>query len=127
LTDDQVKVVDEADLVLEEGRKLLAVTASRGRGKSASVGLALSALIGETKYPISVVVTSPSYWSGREVMRFSEVGLRALGRRYKKVESKEGKLMALEVGESRIRWLPPDLSRDADGDFIVVDEAQPWE
>jgi Predicted P-loop ATPase fused to an acetyltransferase len=123
LTDDQVKVVDEADLVLEEGRKLLAVTASRGRGKSASVGLALSALIGETKYPISVVVTSPSYWSGREVMRFSEVGLRALGRRYKKVESKEGKLMALEVGESRIRWLPPDLSRDADGDFIVVDEA----
>jgi len=49
--------------------------------------------------------------------------LRALGRRYKKVESKEGKLMALEVGESRIRWLPPDLSIDADGDFIVVDEA----
>ncbi|MEM1860056.1 MAG: tRNA(Met) cytidine acetyltransferase TmcA domain-containing protein, partial [Metallosphaera sp.] len=122
-TDDQVKVLDEIDFLLEEGKKLLVVTAPRGRGKSASVGLALPLLISQSKYPLSIVVTSPTYWSGAEIMRFSEMSLKALHKRFRKVISRDGKILSLEVGENRIRWLPPDLARDQHGDILVVDEA----
>ncbi|BBL46245.1 tRNA(Met) cytidine acetyltransferase TmcA [Metallosphaera sedula] len=122
-TDDQVKVLDEIDFLLEEGKKLLVVTAPRGRGKSASVGLALPLLISQSKYPLSIVVTSPTYWSGAEIMRFSEMSLKALHKRFRKVISRDGKILSLEIGESRIRWLPPELARDQHGDILVVDEA----
>ncbi|QKR00059.1 tRNA(Met) cytidine acetyltransferase [Metallosphaera tengchongensis] len=122
-TDDQVKVLDEVDFLLEEGKKLLAVTAARGRGKSASVGLSLSLLLSLSKYPVVIAVTSPTYWSGKEIMSFAEAGLRQLKKKFRAVRSKDGKLMALEAGESRIRWLPPELARDSHGDIIVIDEA----
>ncbi|MCG3108915.1 tRNA(Met) cytidine acetyltransferase TmcA [Metallosphaera sp. J1] len=122
-TDDQVKVLDEIDFLLEDGKKLLVVTAPRGRGKSASVGLALPLLISQSRYPLSITVTSPTYWSGAEVMRFSELSLKALGKKFRRVISRDGKVLSLETGESRIRWLPPDLAKDQHGDILVVDEA----
>ncbi|WP_252896609.1 GNAT family N-acetyltransferase [Metallosphaera hakonensis] len=87
------------------------------------MGLSLPLLIELSRFPLTVVVTSPTYWSGAEIMKFSELSLNALGKRYRRVTSKDGKILSLEVGDSRIRWLPPELARDYHGDLIIVDEA----
>ncbi|MEM3946636.1 MAG: GNAT family N-acetyltransferase [Metallosphaera sp.] len=123
VTDDQVKVLDEIDFILEEGKRLFIVTAPRGRGKSASVGLSLPVIISLSKYPLSIVVTSLNYWSGAEIMKFAEMALRAMKKRFRRNVSRDGKILSLEIGESWIRWLPPDLAKDYHGNIIVMDEA----
>ncbi|AEE93424.1 ATPase of unknown function [Acidianus hospitalis W1] len=124
LTDDQVKLIREFDFVLEKGKRILIVTAPRGRGKSAGVGLALSFYVKRTlSKPTNVIITSPSYYSSQAIIQFLEEGLRALKIRYKKKISKEGKIMKISAGEVNIKWTSPDLAKDENGDLIIVDEA----
>ncbi len=124
LTDDQVKLIREFDFVLEEGKRILIVTAPRGRGKSAGVGLALSFYVKRTlSRPTNVVITSPSYYSSQAILQFLEKGLKALKIKFKEKISKEGKIMKVTAGEVNIKWTSPDLAKDESGDLIIVDEA----
>ncbi|BDC19012.1 GNAT family N-acetyltransferase [Acidianus sp. HS-5] len=124
LTDDQVKLIREFDFVLEKGKRILVVTAPRGRGKSAGVGLALSFYVKRTlSRPTSIVITSPSYYSSQAIIQFLEEGLKALKIKYREKISKEGKIMKITAGEVNIKWTSPDLAKDENGDLIIVDEA----
>ncbi|ARM75698.1 tRNA(Met) cytidine acetyltransferase TmcA [Acidianus manzaensis] len=123
-SNDQIKLIHEADFILEKGKRVFIVTASRGRGKSAGVGLALAYLIKKMKNnPTNIILTSPSYYSATSIIDFLLLGLKRLNIKYKTKISKEGKIMKISAEEVNIRWTAPDLAKDADGDLIVVDEA----
>ncbi|MBW9141535.1 MAG: GNAT family N-acetyltransferase [Candidatus Aramenus sp.] len=124
LTDDQAKVLEEFDFVEEGGKRVFSVVAPRGRGKSFAVGLALSwFMVKKQDEGTSIVLTSPSYYSSSEVINAVLRGAKAFNVKVKLNESREGKIMSLRIGNSRIRWLAPDLAKDEDGDLIVIDEA----
>ncbi|MBB5254551.1 tRNA(Met) cytidine acetyltransferase TmcA [Sulfurisphaera ohwakuensis] len=125
LSEDQNKALEESLFILHDDRKrILAVTAPRGRGKSAAIGLFLSYVISlKHKEPTVIVITSPSYYSSSEIFRFLITGLKSLGIKYTVTRSRDGKIMRISAGEVIVRWLAPDLAKDYDGYLIVVDEA----
>ncbi|AWR97055.1 GNAT family N-acetyltransferase [Acidianus sulfidivorans JP7] len=123
-SNDQIKLIEEFDFVLEKGKRIFIVIAPRGRGKSAGVGLALAYLTKRLlNKPTNIILTSPSYYSAISIIDFLTKGLSHLNIRYKEKISKEGKIMKISAGDVNIRWTSPDLAKDADGDLIVVDEA----
>ncbi|AGE70101.1 tRNA(Met) cytidine acetyltransferase [Sulfolobus acidocaldarius] len=122
LTDDQAKVLDESLFILEDGRRVLTITAPRGRGKSSSIGLFLSHL-STLNISLDIIITSPSYYSSIEIISFLIKGLDQLGKRYSITRSRDGKVMGIMSGALRVKWLAPDVAKDYQGDIIVVDEA----
>ncbi|QGA54818.1 GNAT family N-acetyltransferase [Sulfolobus sp. E5-1-F] len=122
LSSDQNKVLEESLFLINPGKKVLVVTAARGRGKSASIGLFLSYLMSEERFT-NILVTSPTYYSSQEILNFVIKGLQALNVKYKLSTSKDGKIMKITAGDSRVKWVSPDLARNEEGDLIVVDEA----
>jgi len=59
LSSDQNKVLEESLFITSPGKRVLVVTAARGRGKSASIGLFLSYLMTEEKFG-NILVTFPN-------------------------------------------------------------------
>ncbi|EZQ03197.1 tRNA(Met) cytidine acetyltransferase [Candidatus Acidianus copahuensis] len=124
VSNDQVKLIEEfSNFFNLRGKRIFSVTAPRGRGKSAGVGLALAEFIKKRRDPITVYITSPSYFSSYSILDFLLKGLDALGIRYRRVISKEGKIMKVTAGEAIVRWTSPDLAKDANADMLIVDEA----
>jgi tRNA(Met) cytidine acetyltransferase len=120
-SDDQLKALKELDFVLESGKRILALTAPRGRGKSAVVGLFLSKIMEKGGY--SITITSPSYNSSSEIFNFLIKGLNFLRIKYRINKSRSGKILSIHTLNSSAKWLAPDLAKDAEGDIIVADEA----
>lgn len=125
VTHDQNKVLEESSFILDDHKKrILVITAARGRGKSASVGLFLAYVtLRNLEKLTNIIITSPSYYSASEIFKFLILGLKALKIKFTKEESKDGKIMKVNAGEVRIRWLAPDLAKDQDGYMIIIDEA----
>ena len=126
LSEDQNKALEESTFILQDDNKkrVLAITAPRGRGKSAVVGLFLSYVVKKKlREPTIIIVTSPSYFSSFEIFKFLIKGLEALGIKHRITKSKDGKIMRVSAGEVVVRWLAPDLAKDYEGYLIVVDEA----
>lgn len=124
LSEDQNKALEESTFILQEKKRVLAITAPRGRGKSAVVGLFLSYVVKRRlREPTVIIVTSPSYFSSFEIFKFLIKGLEALGIKHRVTKSKDGKIMRVSAGEVIVRWLAPDLAKDYEGYLIVVDEA----
>jgi len=61
-----------------EDKRILAITAPRGRDKSSVTGLFLSFLVSEHKFD-NIIVTSPTYLSAQEIFSFLAKGLDTLG------------------------------------------------
>ncbi|BCU69146.1 tRNA(Met) cytidine acetyltransferase TmcA [Stygiolobus caldivivus] len=123
ISEDQNKSLDEMSFITEgKGKRVLAITAPRGRGKSSVVGLFLSFLVKSREYE-SIVITSPTYMSSQEMFKFLVKGLKALKISYKALQSKDGKVMEIHSKGITVKWLAPDLAKDYKGDLIVVDEA----
>ena len=120
---DQNKALEEMRFIMEgEDKRILAITAPRGRGKSSVTGLFLSFLVSERKFD-NIIVTSPTYLSAQEIFSFLAKGLDTLGLRYKLTRSKDGKILSVASKEVIVKWLAPDLAKDYEGDLIIVDEA----
>lgn len=124
-SEDQNKALEESTFILHDDKKrILAITAPRGRGKSAVVGLALSYIIHKrSREPTVIIITSPSYYSSIEIFKFLLKGLKALGLKYHVTTSRDGKIMRVSAGEVVVRWLAPDLAKDYEGYLLVVDES----
>ncbi|BDB97621.1 tRNA(Met) cytidine acetyltransferase TmcA [Saccharolobus caldissimus] len=124
LSSDQNKVLEESLFITGEGKRVVVITAARGRGKSASIGLFLAYLLYKYQEKFNnIIITSPTYYSSQEIFNFLIKGLEALKVKFKKITSRDGKIMKIKVGESRVKWLSPDLAKNEDGDLIIIDEA----
>ena len=114
LTSCQVSAVEAVRKVVTGHRKRpLVLTADRGRGKSAALGLAAASLLAERN--IKIVVTAPSYLASQTVFQHvaAQFGLPFSNQKQ------------LEVGKGSIEFIAPDalLSELPSADVVLVDEA----
>ncbi|PSU33589.1 tRNA(Met) cytidine acetyltransferase TmcA [Photobacterium lutimaris] len=114
LTACQASAVDAIRRVVTGHRKRpLVLTADRGRGKSASLGLAAASLLAERN--IHIVVTAPSFVASQTVFRHAaeQFGVPFSNQKF------------LELGKGSIAFIAPDalLSEKPAADLVMVDEA----
>ncbi len=116
-TDDQLRAVRTIhEMGLERGRRTSIVIASRGRGKSAAVGLGLAALVSE-KRKLRIAVTAPELMGIETLVEFFKRGLEFLGIKY--VERDH----LVKAGKSRLFYIRPEAMPHTRADIKVVDEA----
>ncbi len=92
-------------------KRPLVVTADRGRGKSAGLGISLASLVAQ--HNLSVIVTAPAKASVETLFRFAADTLN------------HPFAYQLDHNNSQIRFVAPDelLRESPDADLVVVDEA----
>ena len=129
LTQDQVEVVRALEWLYEKpGRgkkKVIVVTADRGRGKSCALGIGLVALASElakVKHRVRILVTAPNPSNVQSLMNLALKTAEVLGldpeprRRGGYVIEIQGRKFSLEY------WEPAVIPR-MQGDIVAVDEA----
>jgi tRNA(Met) cytidine acetyltransferase len=129
LTNDQVRVIHAMEWFYEKPpkgkRKVLVVTADRGRGKSCAVGIGLiglARLLSKHKHRVRILVTAPSLSNVQSLMTLAlkaaeEAGLNPRPvRRGGRILEIQGKGFSLEY------WEPAQIPR-LSGDIVAVDEA----
>ena len=95
----------------------LVLTADRGRGKTAALGLAVAAMRHEDRKP-DIIVTSPARESLATFFEFLEKGLRKLKVPY------SYKTPDLLIGKRiKVQYLPPKTAVGRKCDMLIVDEA----
>lgn len=128
LTQDQVNAIKQAEWLIEppkKGRKkLLVITADRGRGKSCAAGIAMAglakALSGER--PFRAVVTSPDLENTQSLMQLAERAFKAEGLDVEPVVDR-GLIAGFRGKGIRIRYVSPDEVPEVDADLVIIDEA----
>ncbi len=129
LTQDQVEVLRLMEWLYEKpGRgkkKVLVITADRGRGKSGALGIGLVALaheLAKVKHRVRILVTAPSPSNVQSLMTLAMRTAEALGldpeerRRGGHVVEIQGRKFSIEY------WEPAVIPR-LQGDIVAVDEA----
>ncbi len=121
LTQDQARVLQ----ILEEAmrgkdRSILVITANRGRGKSALLGLGAALLLhmGARR----ILVTAPGKEEVQVVFEMAERGLTTLGEKVKK-EIESGWILRLKCKKGIIGFTLPYRALSENADVILVDEA----
>ncbi|GAB6148019.1 tRNA(Met) cytidine acetyltransferase TmcA [Stetteria hydrogenophila] len=130
LTNDQVRVIKAMEWFYEKPsrgkKKVLVVTADRGRGKSCAVGIGLIGLakmLGRVKHKVRIVVTAPSLSNVQSLMELALRAAEAAGLSPRPV--KRGGLV-IEIqgkGFSLEYWEPATVPRLQQADIVAVDEA----
>jgi len=124
VTEDQAKAVQLFEKLIYNDIAYV-LTADRGRGKSAAVGLGLAGIIylveqGKLDYKrFSIGVTAPSFSNVETLFEFLKKGLNALGIKYQ--EKAKGKIIKTKKVTVEFR-LPPQLV-ERRYDLVAVDEA----
>ena len=127
ITQDQVNVLNLLDDFYErpERKKVLVLTADRGRGKSSVIGLGLGGLahkIRKAKGRCRIIVTAPSESNVQELMKFAKRALEKLG--YKtEVKEKGGQIISIETKGIEVEYHSPLNSLRKSGEILAVDEA----
>ncbi|MGC9182141.1 tRNA(Met) cytidine acetyltransferase TmcA [Thermogladius sp.] len=127
LTNDQVRVVELMEWFYEKpkGKKVLVVTADRGRGKSCSVAIGsvgLIHLLSKVKPKPRVLVTAPSPGSVQSFFTMAATALDTLGYKYDVVK-KGGDVIELRSSRFSIEYWEPLSVPKIKADLVVVDEA----
>ena len=126
MTPDQNATLEAFRFLVGTGRRVLAVTAARGRGKSAVTGLALAGLLKdrlEREKGFSVAITSPSLLGASQVMEFLTRGLEALGVKFRVRRGANNAISSVRGDNFRFYWEPPETTLEDEADLLVVDEA----
>jgi tRNA(Met) cytidine acetyltransferase len=122
-TNDQIKVLLAMESLAKERKCILVLTANRGRGKSAVLGLGLAGLMDSAKGRLNVVVTAPSLYNVQVLFEFLKRALEELGMEYKEEKDKEGLTRVVQTQKGRVRYEEPYDAAFADARMVVVDEA----
>ncbi|MEM4672984.1 MAG: GNAT family N-acetyltransferase, partial [Sulfolobales archaeon] len=127
LTEDQVKVIKALEELVPKPRKkkMIVITADRGRGKSGAIGIALPPLVEEllkVKNRVRVGVTAISPTNIESLMTLAMRSLEELKIRYKAIE-RGGKIIELRGSNFSIEYWEPSVIPRLDLDIVVVDEA----
>ena len=121
LTQDQVEVLQILEETMrEKGKSVLVITANRGRGKSALLGLGAALLLhmGTRK----VLVTAPGREEVQVVFKMAEKGLTALKEEVKREVNSEW-ISKLTCKKGIIEFTMPYRALYKNADIILVDEA----
>ncbi|MGC9106362.1 MAG: tRNA(Met) cytidine acetyltransferase TmcA [Thermoprotei archaeon] len=125
-TPDQNATLEAFRFMVGTGRRVLALTAARGRGKSAVTGLALAGLIHDRLQEgrsVSVALTSPSALGVSQITEFLTIGLKALGIKFKVQKNANDVTVTVRGDGFRVYWEPPETTLEDEADLLVVDEA----
>lgn len=129
LTQDQVRVIKLLEILYEKPRKgrkkVVIITADRGRGKSCAIGIGavgLILLLSKIKPRVRVLVTAPSSSNVQSLMMLAKQTLDKHGLRYKEFR-RNGYIIELRGEKFSIEyWEPINIPR-LRGDIVIVDEA----
>lgn len=125
LTDDQTKVVHAIDRLSRMSRGSVVVTADRGRGKSAAVGIGLAGYLiykASKKEKYKVYVTAPDPLNTRELFNFVRRVFRDFGVKHN-VRKQGGTIIEINSVLGKISYITPPNSYKVKADLMVVDEA----
>ncbi|MEM3447084.1 MAG: GNAT family N-acetyltransferase [Candidatus Korarchaeum sp.] len=120
-TNDQQRVLRSIIEAFRERKRAFILTANRGRGKSAAIGLALSLIMTRSKVR-SAVVTSPSLEGIQTIFSFLMKGLEAQGVSYEPL-IRDGRVIDLRFKGKNVFYLTPESAAEVDVSLKVVDEA----
>ena len=126
LSQDQVNVVNAIDKLSGMGSGSVIVTADRGRGKSAAVGLGIAGymykIVKPDKPKLRVLITAPEPINAREIFNFISNSFRELGVKY--TRKKEGdNIIEINSVLGQIRYISPAYISRMRADLVVIDEA----
>ncbi|EZQ11087.1 ATPase [Candidatus Acidianus copahuensis] len=125
LSEDESNVIDSIKFLIRGGKRIVTITAARGRGKSSATGLGLAGLIHvnlQEDYPTRVIVTAPSLASSSQIMLFLMKGLEALDLQYEVKNSDTGLPGSVFGDGFKVEYRSPDAVIEEEGDTLVVDE-----
>ncbi len=129
LTQDQVEVIKLMEQLYEKPKKgkkrVIVITADRGRGKSCAVGIGsvgLIHLLRKVKPRPRILVTAPSPSNVQSLMSLARKVLDSLGYKYDVIK-KEGYVIELRSDKFSIEYWEPINIPKLRGDIVVVDEA----
>jgi tRNA(Met) cytidine acetyltransferase len=127
LTQDQINVIKAVEELIPKPskKKMIVVTADRGRGKSGALGIAIPALIKEllkVKNKVRVGVTAISPANIDTLMSLAKKSLEILEMKYKVIE-RRGRIIELKGSNFSIEYWEPAIIPRLDLDVVVVDEA----
>ncbi|MEM4577075.1 MAG: GNAT family N-acetyltransferase [Candidatus Nezhaarchaeales archaeon] len=121
-TDDQVKALLAMEAFLKERKYVLVITANRGRGKSAVLGLGLAGLLCSTKNRFNVVVTAPSLYNVQVLFEFLKSALEKLDLKYEE-DKRQELVRAIYTRKGKVEYEEPYEATFARAKMVVVDEA----
>jgi len=129
LTNDQVRVLEIMEKFYEKPppgkKKVLVLTADRGRGKSCAIGIGavgLIHLLRKVKPKPRVLVTAPEPSNVQSLMTLAMRVLDGLGYKYDVIK-KEGQIIELRSERFSIEYWKPLAIPKINGDIVLVDEA----
>jgi len=129
LTNDQVKVIKAMEWFYEKPprgkRKVLVITADRGRGKSCAVGIGLiglASLLSKHKHRVRILVTAPSLGNVQSLMTLAFKAAEEAGLEPRPIK-RGGMILEIQGrGFSLEYWEPAQIPK-LSGDIVAVDEA----
>ncbi len=129
LTQDQVNVIKLLENLYEKPKKgkkkVVLITADRGRGKSCAVGIGVVGLIhllSKIKPKVRILVTAPSPTNVQSLMMLAKQTLKEMGYDYNEYK-RGGNVIELRGDKFSIEYWEPINIPKLRGDIVVVDEA----
>ncbi len=129
LTNDQVQLIKTMEWLYEKPargkRKVLVVTADRGRGKSCGVGIGLIGLaktLGRVKHRVRILVTAPSLSNVQSLMELALKAAEIAGLKPKAVK-RGGKILEIQGRGFSLEYWEPIQIPNLSADIVAVDEA----
>ncbi|MEM0340838.1 MAG: tRNA(Met) cytidine acetyltransferase TmcA [Acidilobaceae archaeon] len=129
LTKDQVEVIKALEWLYEkpprDKKKVIVVTADRGRGKSCAVGIGLvglAKLLAEVKPKARLVVTAPDPFNVQSLMELALKAIEALGTKVTVIKKGEH-IVELRGQSYTIEYWEPYVVPKLKADVVAVDEA----
>ncbi len=129
LTQDQVNVIKAMEWFYEKPprgkRKVMVVTADRGRGKSCAVGIGLiglAKLLGEVKHRVRILVTAPEISNVQSLMELALKAAKVAGLDPRPVE-RRGYIVEIQGRKFSLEYWEPYRIPSLSADIVAVDEA----
>ena len=122
-TQEQVEVVKQFEEFVKPDKKTVYVlTANRGRGKSAAIGIALAGVINKSKKKKRIVVTAPQFSNVKTLFDFLLSSLDLLGIKYK-LEKYGDIISGVYSKRFSVEFWEVNKATERKADLLVVDEA----
>jgi len=121
-TQDQVEALKAFEALLDEERRTVVLTANRGRGKSAALGLGAAGFMYLSREKASVKVTAPEPQNVKPVFEFASLALSRLGVKVK-VEERADHAVLLRCKRGVLEYCSPYRLIHEEADLAMVDEA----